>query len=176
MVVLAITMCTRKPGAQHAVQPPIILTSPAYAPKIAATIRPAISFTAQEIHDSIFVVIHDTLVIDSAKVVEDWLMLRVYNDTLLNTDKGIVIVNDSVTHNRIKSRTHYISIYPQKPPKLRSRVLIGGGTEGWSDKFGLTINLGFQSKHGFLFTVGYDPILKVASLRSYWVISFRKGR
>lgn len=170
-------------GNTTVVKPPnvIKIESIGYHPSLVNETAPVIKFVGKTKTVSVVKTVRDTVFItkegniDSAKIVDDWLKVRVYVDTILNSKKkGKIIITDSVSRNRILSRSSIVDIKPIEIVKRHGAVIAGIGAGGWTNKFGISLNLGYQMKRGSIIAFGYDPINKVADVRGYFRISFRK--
>ncbi|SHE56809.1 hypothetical protein [Dysgonomonas macrotermitis] len=90
--------------------------------------------------------------IDTQAVIADYYSKKVYrNDTVINTDKLIVSITDTVTENSLSGRSVYYTFeYPEvtryKIPK--DRLSINADTRG-------IVNLAWQ-RNRFVFSAGYD--------------------
>jgi hypothetical protein len=87
-------------------------------------------------------------------IVDDWLATRFYLDTLFNDSTGLLILSDSISKNRIKSRSYQrLNIITEKTILQDNLLFIGGGINTYSD-----IHVGasyMKNKNLFSINAGY---------------------
>ena len=141
----------------------IVYNDTAYVPKID---------TFNQVHydtvyiDSIILRTIETERIDTVYLLREHFTKNFYTDTILNDSKGLIVVNDTLYRNRIKSRLNQIKIFSHKP-KVSNHYYIGMGVIGSSDRMGLMAQGGLLTKKRNLYTIGYDVINKDISLSFY---------
>jgi hypothetical protein len=89
--------------------------------------------------------------IDTSAVIYSYYTKRIYNDTLINNDRLIVSVIDTVSENSLLGRSVFYNYWYPEVTKTRtpsSRLFVGADSRG-------TVNVIFE-KGKFLFTGGYD--------------------
>ena len=121
--------------------------------------------------DTLYVdsIINHTIInerIDTVYILRQHFTNRIYTDTILNDVRGLIIINDTLYRNRIKSRYSQIKLFAEKPT-LKNNFYIGGGITGGQDRLGLTVNGAVMTKRKKLYTASYDLINKEVSLSLY---------
>ncbi len=116
--------------------------------------------------------------VDTIAILQDYFATVVYKDTILNDTNGIVTIYDTISENRIQSRSVHKRFYPttyiihsEKPP--RTKVFVGLGVNGWVDKFGVSANIGLMTKRDHLYTLYYTPINQSVGFNIYWKIKIK---
>lgn len=129
------------------------------------TVKEEVPVYVPEIHrviDTVYVPID----VDTLAVVEDYFREYIYTDTLQVDSLGIGIVEDTVTQNRIVSRsvnwdykipiiTETVTTTIQLPPVKKNQIYLGATMN--VDPLGINYigpNLGFRSKNGTFITGG----------------------
>jgi len=115
--------------------------------------------------DSIpFVVLgNDTLTIhDTMRIVEDYKLVRNYNDTIRIDSLGYAYISDTISENKIKGRgfkaeieTRTIRIETTKvnPPKKEVYLGFIGDLRRFDEKVGVGVGIGFKTAKNGLFTL-----------------------
>ena len=150
-----------------------------YVPKYVKKIQ----WKTKTVHDT--VEIHDTVPADTLSIVKDYLSARIYNDTL-KEDSVTLIINDTISQNRIISRNiKYSLVYPttiiQTEREVNKRELylgfgIGGDRQQLSFAGG---ELLLRNKKERIYGVGlginqnFEPIL---TFKMSWKIKMPKLR
>ena len=121
--------------------------------------------------DTLYVdsIINHTIInerIDTVYILRQHFTNRIYTDTILNDVRGLIIINDTLYRNRIKSRYNSIKLFRDKPI-IKNKYFLGGGVIGSQDRLGLMANVGLLTKRNKLYTAGYDFINKDVSLSLY---------
>ena len=121
--------------------------------------------------------------VDTAEILKNYFTLNYYSDTLVNDTNALVVINDTITQNRILSRVPAISIYPhilkettyiKLKPELRNKVFLGAGVGRNMQEFGLSANIGLMTKKDNLYILSYDAINKDIYLSLYWKLKLKK--
>lgn len=95
--------------------------------------------------------------VDTAKVITDYFLKRVYKDTLINTDLLMVSVTDTVTENALLARKiNYTYSYPQITKSAKNRLYLNADSRGVISASGTHKNL--------MISAGYDPVNKLPVL------------
>jgi len=153
--------CTAPKVIDHYTTDTITYRDTTYVPKLDTITKVDTVYLDSIIRETIFKEKLDTIFI-----LREHFTHNFYTDTLLNSSKGLIIINDTLYRNKIKSRLKQIKLFDNKP-KLRNRYYIGLGVVGSNDRMGLTGNLGLLTKKNNLYTLGYDVINKDVSLSFY---------
>lgn len=123
-------------------------------------------------------------IIDTVFILQEYFTKNYYTDTILNSSKGFVSIDDIVYQNKIISRTPTIKLYPETiietrtvsvitPPRVK--VFVGFGinaTAGFNP--GLNANFALLTKKDHLYSIGFDVINKRVDLGIYWKLKFRR--
>jgi len=109
-------------------------------------------------------IIHEQ--IDTIYILRDYFTKYYYTDTIRNDSQALIVINDTLYRNRIKSRYSQIKLFAEKPT-LKNNFYIGGGITGGQDRLGLTVNGAMITKRKKLYTASYDLINKEVSLSLY---------
>ena len=109
-------------------------------------------------------IIHEQ--IDTIYILRDYFTKYYYTDTIRNDSQALIVINDTLYRNRIKSRYSQIKLFAEKPT-LKNNFYIGGGITGGVDRLGLTVNGAMMTKRKKLYTASYDLINKEVSLSLY---------
>jgi hypothetical protein len=123
-------------------------------------------------------------VIDTAAILKDYYALNIYDRTIINDSTGLLIIHDSVTHNRLKrySLTGHINMIELTTTitndvtiPLRNRVFLGMqiGSNLNSLMIVPTATL-LTSKDKTCYTVAYDPFSKVGYVGVQFKIILKK--
>ena len=120
--------------------------------------------------------------IDSLEVALAYFSEWVLNDTILNDTNGLIVVNDTISQNRIKSRSIYPkTIYPHykivtktKPSIDKVKFFAGFGVSGNMNTFGMNASVLLKTKKDALYSISYDVINKDIALTMYWKLKFKK--
>lgn len=108
-------------------------------------------------------------------------ILNVYKRKLWDDEKALITCTDSVYRNKLLSfhveakfhshdTTHYITKTIIKHPEPVNKVLVGFET-GWiPDKVILAPTIALMTKRDHLYTLGYDPFNKIATVSCFWKI------
>ena len=121
--------------------------------------------------------------IDTALILSDYFSKYYYQDTVLNDSDGIVIINDTITQNKILFRNPQISIYPRlikqttilnQVPQLRAKIFLGLGLGRNMKQFSLSPSLMFISKKQTAYSISYDLLNQDVYFTMHWKIQFRK--
>jgi len=140
-------------------------------------------------NDTIFDTLHhyriDTVliptVIDTLEVIKSYYESVIAIDTILNDTNGFIVIADSISKNRIQSRTiNSMKLYPRvtKVTKYRARefkrAYFGGmGLVGSEKSLGLNIQLAVLYNPNTLLVTSYDIIRGDFSAGIYWKINFK---
>jgi|2_EtaG_2_1085320.scaffolds.fasta_scaffold23848_4 hypothetical protein len=155
--------CTPARIVNHYTTDTIVYNDTAYVPKLDTTYLTKVDTVYL---DSIILKTIETERIDTVYLLREHFTKNFYTDTILNDSKGLIVVNDTLYRNRIKSRLNQIKIFSHKP-KVSNHYYIGMGVIGSSDRMGLMAQGGLLTKKRNLYTIGYDVINKDISLSFY---------
>ena len=112
--------------------------------------------------------------VDTAAILADYFKLRIYNDTIINTDELLVSLRDSVTLNRLWGReVKYQNFRPiaAKCPDVSDRAFyLGVIPNGNINQFGIAPSIGLTNKNNLYF-YSYDVINNNHSVGVYWKIN-----
>ena len=139
-----------------------------------------IKYQYKNIHHYKIDTVIDFALVDTMAILSDYFAKYVYKDTILNDTNGFITIYDTITKNRILSRSVHKKFYPTTytvttPIKHRTKVYIGFGANGWLDKFGVSINMALLTKQDHLYSIGYDPLNKNVAINLYWKIRLRNN-
>jgi hypothetical protein len=105
----------------------------------------------------------DTLTIhDTMRIVEDYKLVRNYNDTIRIDSLGYAYISDTISENKIKGRgfkaeieTKTIKIETTKvnPPKKEVYLGFIGDLRRFDEKVGVGVGIGFKTAKNGLFTL-----------------------
>ena len=105
----------------------------------------------------------DTLTIhDTMRIVEDYKLVRNYNDTIRIDSLGYAYISDTISENKIKGRgfkaeieTRTIRIETTKvnPPKKEVYLGFIGDLRRFDEKVGVGVGIGFKTAKNSLFTL-----------------------
>jgi len=105
--------------------------------------------------------IDTTIIHDTVRIVQDYLYVRAYSDTI-KVDSSTFIINDTISQNKIKNRGFYADI-SQKTIKVetiktipsKNEVYWGilGDLRTFDNKVGIGLGLGFKTAKNGLFTI-----------------------
>jgi hypothetical protein len=119
--------------------------------------------------------------VDTPAILAAFFAKHFYKDTLLNDTNALIVVSDTISRNRIISRSPLLRIYPhiirqtkyieQKAPGRR-KFFLGIGAGRNLNRFGFSANILYLSKkeHGYSFS--YDVLNKSFYVGMYWKIKF----
>ncbi len=121
------------------------------------------------------------LYIDTNAVIADYYSSVYAVDTILNDTNGFIVVEDSISMNRIQRRSiSSMKLYPKvtkvtkyKEKKFRRSYFGGIGVVGNERSLGLNIQLGVLYNPDLLVVTAYDVIRKDFSVGLYWRIHFK---
>ena len=111
--------------------------------------------------------------IDSLTIIVDYFKKRHYIDTIANDTNALIVISDTVSRNRILSRsvqkrffTHSYKVYPPAKAHFFAGAAIGGN----GSRFGFAPSLLYQDKHARLWGVNYDIFQKQIFISAYFRI------
>lgn len=123
-------------------------------------------------------------IVDTAAILRDYFATRFYSDTIRNDSSFLVIINDSVSHNRITYRQPYIqnlrptaintTIINTNPP--RTKVYVTGFIGGNKEKFGAGAGALLINKKDNGYGYQYDALNDMHYLAMHFKISLRKNK
>jgi hypothetical protein len=119
-------------------------------------------------------------VIDTLEVIKGYYESVIAIDTILNDTNGFIVIADSISRNRIQSRTiNSMKLYPRvttvtkyKARGFRKEYFGGVGIVGNELSLGLNVSAGIQYNPHTLFIASYDVIRKDFAIGVYWKINF----
>jgi len=106
--------------------------------------------------------IDTTTIHDTIRIVEDYKLVRNYNDTIRIDSLGYAYISDTISENKIKGRgfkaeieTRTIRIETTKvnPPKKEVYLGFIGDLRRFDEKVGVGIGIGFKTAKNGLFTL-----------------------
>ena len=120
-----------------------------------------------------------TEIADTMAILQDYFAKVVYKDTIIDDSNAFITIYDTISQNRILSRSVHSKVFTHTYTKVtqkrvRNKVFVGFGANGWSDKFGMSADVALLTKREHLYTMGYDPINNSISLSLYWKLKFKK--
>ena len=145
---------------------------------------------------TIYVPVHDTVYndtgsvvlipqdIDSLAVATAYFSEIIVIDTILNDSNGIIVINDTISRNRIKSRQiKPKTLYPsykiitktiKEPCVERVKLYAGMSAIGSMNRFGIAPSILLETRKGIIYGASYDLINKDVIVSVYWKIKFKK--
>ena len=160
--IVFLQQCTPKPDPVY-ITDTITYTDTAYIPQI-----DTLKFTDTVYLDSIIrqIIIKEKL--DTVVIFREFFSLNTYKDTILDDSNGLIVVNDTLYKNKIKSRYNQIKLYPQRiKPTLLTKYYIGGGINGGANRLGLNVSVAMVTKKDYLYQFQYDLLNKEISFNLY---------
>lgn len=95
--------------------------------------------------------------VDTAKVISDYFLKRVYKDTLINNEVLVVSVTDTVSENTLLERkVNYTYSYPKITQSAKNRLYLNVDSRGVMSVSGTHKNL--------MISAGYDAVNKLPIL------------
>ena len=121
---------------------------------------------------------------DTIAIIKNFFTSNYYADTIINDTNAFVVIEDTVSMNRIVWRRNTAKIFPatiystkvvtvQADPRRMMYVGIGVGRS--INSFGLSPSLMYISKRQSAYSLSYDVFNKDAYFTMYFKISFRKN-
>lgn len=120
---------------------------------------------------------------DTAAILFDYFSSIPYCDTIINDSSAFIVLMDTISRNRIKSREIVAKVYKKtvsevstitKPAKLRNKLFLGMGLGRSPESFGFTGNFMIVNKKENAFTFSYDVINKDFYVTFYWKLRWRR--
>ena len=120
-------------------------------------------------------------VIDTQAVIMGYYSSVYAVDTILNDTNGFIVIEDSISMNRIQKRAiTSMKLYPRvtkvtkyKEKKFKRSFFGGVGVAGNEQSLGLNVQLGVLYNPDLLLVTAYDVIRKDFSVGVYWRINFK---
>ena len=146
--------------------------------------------------DTMYVPVHDTVYkninhvktieievpkdIDSLEVAKAYFTSYIVTDTILNDTNGLIVVDDSVSMNKIQKRTikpmklfpSYKVVTVEKKQEPKNSFYLGFGVNGNYNRLGASANMMLCHKNGTAYSLGYDFLNKEININIYWKIKF----
>ncbi|MDL5050662.1 hypothetical protein QQ054_32180 [Oscillatoria amoena NRMC-F 0135] len=134
------------------------------------------------IPDTVYLPDTVTLLPDTAAILSDYFQIRKYSDTIRRDSSFLVIINDSLTRNRLSGRSVFFqnlrpiavtsTIITRKPlpaPAIFAGANLGGTLSG---KYSFSPSLAYTNKQGRMLSLQYDLLNR--ELRAGYLIKLSK--
>ena len=158
--------CTPPTIVDHYKTDTVIYHDTAYVPKLDTILVKDTLYL-----DSIIREVIERERIDTVYLLREHFTHNFYTDTILNDTNGLIVINDTLYRNRVKSRLNQIKLFNQvRDIKIRNKYFVGLGVVGSTDRMGLSANFAVLTKKKKLYSIGYDVINKDISLRFYFTL------
>ena len=119
--------------------------------------------------------------VDTAAILADHYLSKVYKDTIKNDSSALVVVIDTVNQNALQSRglifqnRRAMFVTAPLPPGKQNRYsfLIGVGLGRNQHEFGIMPTIGILNNKGIMYSVSYDLVQKDIYIGALWRIHRR---
>jgi hypothetical protein len=124
-----------------------------------------------------------TQAVDTLAILSAYFVKHFYKDTLLNDTNALIVVSDTISRNRIISRSPLLRIYPHiirqtttitKKAPGRRKLFPGIGAGQSFNHFGLSANMLYITKKEHAYSFSYDVLNKSFYVNMYWKIKISR--
>ena len=121
--------------------------------------------------------------VDTNAIIAEFITRNYYIDTLVNDTNALVIVEDTVSQNRIIWRKKQVSIFPPSVYKTtivtkqadpRRKLFVGIGVGRSAQSFGLAPSLLYISKRETAYSLSFDVVNNDAYFTLYFKLNFNR--